>query len=134
MYKNSNNYGNYSLSQNSIQSNQYEEEIVEIENINEFFYKLIRNFNFKIIVKSDTEGFDYKLLSLIDDKILEEIEIYYFEVNNRVSINDLDLIYNKLINFDIYDENLKKINHTIDIFRNEIMNYKNNTDVVIIKK
>lgn len=134
MYKNSNNYGNYSLSQNSIQSNQYEEEIVEIENINEFFYKLIRNFNFKIIVKSDTEGFDYKLLSLIDDKILEEIEIYYFEINNRVSINDLDLIYNKLINFDIYDENLKKINHTIDIFRKEIMNYKNNTDVVIIKK
>lgn len=134
LYKNSNNYGNYSLNQNSIQSNQYEEEIVEIENINEFFYKLIRNFNFKIIVKSDTEGFDYKLLSLIDDKILEEIEIYYFEINNRVSINDLDLIYNKLINFDIYDENLKKINHTIDIFRNEIMNYKNNTDVVIIKK
>ena len=134
LYKNFDNYGNYSLSQNFIQSNHYEKEIVEIENINEFFYRLIKNFNFKIIVKSDTEGFDYKLLSLIDDKILEKIEIYYFEINNRVSVGDLDLIYNKLTHFDIYDENLKKINDTFDNFRNEIMNYKNNTDVIIIKK
>ena len=134
LYKNHDNYGNYSLNQNFIQSNQYEEETVEIENINEFFYRLIKNYNFKIIVKSDTEGLDYKLLSLIDDKILEKIEIYYFEINNRISISDLDFIYNKLTDFDIYDENLKKINGTFDNFQNEIIKYKNNTDVIIIKK
>ena len=134
LYKNHDNYGNYSLNQNFIQSNQYEEETVEIENINEFFYRLIKNYNFKIIVKSDTEGFDYKLLSLIDDKILDKIQIYYFEINNRISISDLDFIYNKLIDFIIYDENLKIINDTFENFRNEINKYKNNTDIILIKK
>jgi FkbM family methyltransferase len=62
LYKNSVNYGNYSLDSNSIQSSQYEEEVVEIENINDFFSSVINQYNFKIIIKSDTEGFDYKLL------------------------------------------------------------------------
>lgn len=134
LYKNSVNYGNYSLDSNSIQSNQYEEEVVEIENINDFFSSVINRYNFKIIIKSDTEGFDYKLLSFIDDKILAEIEIYYLEISNKLFSNELDLIYNKLGEFDIYNEKLKKINNTIEIFQNEIMSYKNNTDIILVKK
>ena len=134
LYKNSVNYGNYSLDSNSIQSTQYEEEVVEIENINDFFSSVINQHNFKIIIKSDTEGFDYKLLSFIDDKILAEIEIYYLEINNKLSSNELDLIYNKSGDFDIYDEKLKKINNTIEIFQHEIMSYKNNTDIILVRK
>ena len=134
LYKNSVNYGNYSLDSNSIQSSQYEEEDVEIENINDFFSSVINQYNFKIIIKSDTEGFDYKLLSFIDDKILAEIEIYYLEISNKLSSNELDLIYNKLCDFDIYNEKLKKINNTIEVFQDEIMSYKNNTDIVLVRK
>lgn len=134
LYKNSVNYGNYSLDSNSIQSTQYEEEVVEIENINDFFSSVINQHNFKIIIKSDTEGFDYKLLSFIDDKILAEIEIYYLEINNKLSSNELDLIYNKSGDFDIYDEKLKKINNTIEIFQHEVMSYKNNTDIILVRK
>lgn len=134
LYKNSVNYGNYSLDSNSIQSNQYEEEVVEIENINDFFYNIINKYNFKIIIKSDTEGFDYKLLSFIDDEILEKIEIYYFEINNKLSYNELSLIYNKLGDFDIYNEKLKKINITFDTFKHEILSYKNNTDIILVRK
>ena len=134
LYKNSVNYGNYSLDSNSIQSSQYEEEVVEIENINDFFSSVINQYNFKIIIKSDTEGFDYKLLSFIDDKILAEIEIYYLEISNKLSSNELDLIYNKLGDFNIYNEKLKKINNTIEIFQNEIMSYKNNTDIILVRK
>ena len=134
LYKNSVNYGNYSLDSNSIQSTQYEEEVVEIENINDFFSSIINQYNFKIIIKSDTEGFDYKLLSFIDDKILAEIEIYYLEINNKLSSDELDLIYDKLGDFDIYNEKLKKINNTIEIFQHEIMSYKNNTDIILVRK
>jgi FkbM family methyltransferase len=134
LYKNSVNYGNYSLDSNSIQSTQYEEEVVEIENINDFFSSVINQHNFKIIIKSDTEGFDYKLLSFIDDKILAEIEIYYLEISNKLSSNELDLIYNKLGDFNIYNEKLKKINNTIEVFQNEIMSYKNNTDIILVRK
>jgi len=134
LYKNSVNYGNYSLDSNSIQSSQYEEEVVEIENINDFFSSVINQYNFKIIIKSDTEGFDYKLLSFIDDKILAEIEIYYLEISNKLSSNELDLIYNKLVDFNIYNEKLKKINNTIEVFQNEIMSYKNNTDIILVRK
>ena len=134
LYKNSVNYGNYSLDSNSIQSSQYEEEVVEIENINDFFSSVINQFNFKIIIKSDTEGFDYKLLSFIDDKILAEIEIYYLEINNKLSSDELDLIYDKLGDFDIYNEKLKKINNTIEVFQDEIMSYKNNTDIILVRK
>ena len=134
LYKNSVNYGNYSLDSNSIQSSQYEEEDVEIENINDFFSSVINQYNFKIIIKSDTEGFDYKLLSFIDDKILAEIEIYYLEISNKLSSNELDLIYNKLCDFDIYNEKLKKINNTIEVFQDEIMSYKNNTDIILVRK
>ena len=134
LYKNSVNYGNYSLDSNSIQSTQYEEEVVEIENINDFFSSVINQHNFKIIIKSDTEGFDYKLLSFIDDKILAEIEIYYLEINNKLSSDELDLIYDKLGDFDIYNEKLKKINNTIEIFQHEIMSYKNNTDIILVRK
>ena len=134
LYKNSVNYGNYSLDSNSIQSTQYEEEVVEIENINDFFSSIINQHNFKIIIKSDTEGFDYKLLSFIDDKILAEIEIYYLEINNKLSSDELDLIYDKLGDFDIYNEKLKKINNTIEIFQHEIMSYKNNTDIILVRK
>ena len=134
LYKNSVNYGNYSLDSNSIQSTQYEEEVVEIENINDFFSSVINQYNFKIIIKSDTEGFDYKLLSFIDDKILAEIEIYYLEINNKLSSDELDLIYDKLGDFDIYNEKLKKINNTIEIFQHEIMSYKNNTDIILVRK
>ena len=134
LYKNNKNYGNYSLDSTSIQSKKYEKEVVEIESINKFFYKVLSHYNFKLIVKSDTEGLDYKLLSLIDDKILEKIEIYYFEINNKVSSNELDFIYNKFSDFFIYNKKLKKINNKIDIFRNEIMKYKNNTDVILVRK
>lgn len=134
LYKNSVNYGNYSLDSNSIQSTQYEEEVVEIENINDFFSSVINQHNFKIIIKSDTEGFDYKLLSFINDKILAEIEIYYLEINNKLSPNELDLIYNKSGDFDIYNEKLKKINSTIEIFQHEVMSYKNNTDIILVRK
>ena len=134
LYKNSVNYGNYSLDSNSIQSTQYEEEVVEIENINDFFSSIINQHNFKIIIKSDTEGFDYKLLSFIDDKILAEIEIYYLEINNKLSSDELDLIYDKLGDFDIYNEKLKKINNSIEIFQYEVMSYKNNTDIILVRK
>ena len=134
LYKNSVNYGNYSLDSNSIQSSQYEEEVVEIENINDFFSSIINQYNSRIIIKSDTEGFDYKLLSFLDDKILAKIEIYYLEISNKLPFNELDLIYNKLGDFDIYNEKLKKINNTIEIFQNEIMSYKNNTDIILVRK
>ena len=134
LYKNSVNYGNYSLDSNSIQSTQYEEEVVETENINNFFSSVINQHNFKIIIKSDTEGFDYKLLSFIDDKILAEIEIYYLEINNKLSSDELDLIYDKLGDFDIYNEKLKKINNSIEIFQYEVMSYKNNTDIILVRK
>ena len=134
LYKNIKNYGNYSLDSSSIQSNQYEEEVVEIADINDFIYKTMSKYNYKMIIKSDTEGFDYKLLSLIDDKILSEIEIYYFEINNNHSLNELDLIYNKLSDFDIFNEKLKKINETIDNFHHEIKSYKNNTDIVLVRR
>ncbi|MDA9152793.1 hypothetical protein N9N83_00510, partial [Candidatus Pelagibacter sp.] len=81
-----------------------------------FFKKIISRHKIKnIIYKSDTQGFDEKLIFSLDKKILNKIDILILEISNfKYLIKNKDKLFNIIKDYNVIeDEKGQKIDFDI---------------------
>ena len=108
IYINEKNFGDYSL----IKKKNKKSVSIKVENINYFFNKISKKFLLKnIVYKSDTQGYDEKLILSLNKKILNKIDILIMEVSN---FDYLKKNNKKFLNL------IKEFNHIENSFGNKL--------------
>lgn len=79
LYEDINNAGNYSLNKNAMANASIEKKI-ETVTVKDFFNNLNLKPNQKLIIKTDTQGMDEKIISLIPDKVWDMVACAVIEV------------------------------------------------------
>ena len=88
------------------------------KNINNFFSNINFSKNEKIIYKSDTQGYDEKLIMALNEKYLRRIDIMILEISNfNLNNEEINCLYRKFKNFNSISTSLFKSRLDIDKFK-----------------